>query len=76
MYKLALLQNRNGKDVRLKVLIQKPKNNFTRFLIYISQRNLVPHFDLLYNCELKKFMMINLMHVGYVSDYKISNEVR
>ena len=24
MYKLALLQNRNGKDVRLKVLIQKP----------------------------------------------------
>lgn len=24
MYKLALLQNRNGKDVRLTVLIQKP----------------------------------------------------
>lgn len=63
MYKLALLQNRNGKDVRLKVLIQKPKNNFTLFLIYISQRNLAPNFELLYKRGLKKFMMINLMHV-------------
>lgn len=54
MYKLALLQNRNGKDVRLNVLIQKPKNNFTLFLIYISQRNLAPHFELLYKRELKK----------------------
>lgn len=67
MYKLALLLNRNGKDVRLKVLIQKPKNYFTLFLIYISQRNLAPHFELLYKRVLKyKFMMINLMHVGYV----------
>lgn len=63
MYKLALLQNRNGKDVRLTVLIQKPKNNFTLFLIYISQRNLAPHFELLYKRELKRFMMINPMHV-------------
>lgn len=52
--KLALPQNRNGKDVRLKVLIQKPKNNFTPSLIYISQRNLAPHFELLYKRELKK----------------------
>lgn len=53
MYKLALLLNRNGKDVRLKVLIQKPKNYFTLFLIYISQRNLAPHFELLYKRVLK-----------------------
>ena len=54
MYKLALLQNRNGKGVRLKVLIQKLKNNFTLFLIYISQRNLAPHSELLYKRQLKK----------------------
>ena len=63
MYKLALLQNRNGKDVRLTVLIQKPQNNFTLFLIYISQRNLAPHFEQLYKRGLKKCMMINPMHV-------------